>query len=159
MSETLFAVRPGFAVSVPMPVAAPLTIGMTGWGNISSGGGFAAQKSIITGLQLRENVNAQLQQTLGEVLYATTFGDGPGDLTISGVSVAGSCDFDGPSGFDAVHRFYHQFKFSKMLRPIGIAIGGTAFRALLLDRTTTIDNPEAGLSGFSLHLATIPDKL
>lgn len=158
---TIFAIRPGYALAVREATAAPLMIGMAGWGDIASGGGFAAQKAIITGVMLNESPNFQIQHTLRNFLYAYSFGNRAGEMAFAGIAFAGRCE-DGNSrpgngGFDRVLQYYRRQRISSNPRPVGVAIGGTSFLALLVGCSLSADNPQAGLSVFNLKFLNIPD--
>jgi hypothetical protein len=156
MATAIFATQPGYALAVKDSAAAPLTIGLTDWGDIASGGGFANMGAIITSIGVREGANYQLQHTLRKFVYAFTFGDRSGDLAISGIAFAGNCD-GGAAGVDRVHSYYRSHRISSRARPVGVAIGGSAFPSLLVEGGINIDNPQAGLAMFSLTFKTIPE--
>lgn len=156
--STIFSVRPGYALAVRDTGAAPLLVGLTDWGDISSGGGFANMKAIITSLSVAEGANYQIQNTLRKFFYVYTMGDRPGDINVSGIAFAGSCDADGDPGVTNVLRYYQQHRVSRRAGPVGVVIGGAAFRCLLTDMQVGIDNPQAGLGVFTLSLKTLPDR-
>jgi hypothetical protein len=160
--STIFAIRPGYALAVREATAAPLLIGLAGWGDIASGGGFANQKAIITGFTLGESPNYQIQHTLRNFLYAYQFGNRAGEMAISGIAFAGRCDagnsFPGTGGFDRVLQFYRRSRLSTRPLPLGIAIGGVSFLSLLVGCRLGADNPQAGLCTYNLELKNIPDS-
>jgi hypothetical protein len=156
MATSIFSTQPGYALAVRDTAAAPLMIGLSDWGDIASGGGFANMGAIITQIGVREGANYQLQHTLRKFIYAFTFGDRSGDLNVSGLAFAGNCD-GGPGGVDRVHAYYRSHRISSRERPVGVAIGGAAFPSLLVEGAINIDNPQAGLAMFSLNFKTIPE--
>lgn len=161
---SLFSVSPGYAVAVRESFSAPLLIGLTNWGDIASGAGFAAQRSIITGVGLDEQPAFQVRQSLNRFIYGVIFGNDPGTLTISGLAFTGVCQGNREegghvdTGFDRIYDYYKRHRISTRKRPVVVVIGGSSFGAFLVGCSLRINNPQAGIASFGLALQTIPER-
>jgi hypothetical protein len=151
--------KPGAVKIVPDP-AAQAMLASTGPAGVdfSEWGGFANQRSIITGVGLRQLVNYQMMPTLGRDVYLYVFGNQPGDMMISGLAFAASCDFPQPfTGIDRVLAYYRNQRATSRRSLVEIAIARTAFRGILIGMESRIEDPGSNLFSFVLNLKLVPE--
>ena len=118
------------------------------------GGNRADSRILITQVTRSEAGNFQLQHTFGNTVYAYIFGDRIGELKLSGLCFAGSCDRD-TSGITNLYNTYLQNKISAASEPIIITFGShEGLIGLLTGLSMDMPEPEMQLMQWSFRFNT-----
>jgi hypothetical protein len=160
MSTVIFGDTPGTVAVLKTGKAMPgqVTLG-------PNAGVFSAGKVVITGLGLSQATRVQMQQTLGDALYVTTFADRPGDVQISGLGFSTRCDGvnetnGGSHGIEDVLEYYDANKASEWkdggLNIITVSIGTYGLKGLLMGSQIRMDSPAMGMYQFTLTISSLP---
>jgi len=152
MAVTLFSKTSGHVTSFPDPtLPARASVAIAGWE------GFTGFKSIITDLTLATQGNYQFLHTLGGNIYVYVFGDRIGQLTVSGLSFENTCDAEGSIGIELVMKYYSDNRLAGRKTPIKVTVGvSTTFTAYLTGIGTKVQDTQARLWQYSLHMALLP---
>lgn len=132
---------------------------LEGWG------GFHSFKSMFTALSLTEQVNAQLQHTLGRRLHVNTFGDRVGQLTLGGVSFYDRCpqaageNLPRGHGIVRVINFYRSNRLSSRNTPLKLTLQpDLVLRCLLVSMRTQTLSVDQHTYQFLLTMAAVPEE-
>lgn len=127
-------------------------------------GGFTGFKSMFTSLQLSEQVNAQIQKTLGRRLTSDTFGDNPGQLILSGVSFYDRCPLQPGQtvsrghGIVQVINYYRDNRLSTRSTPLKVTLQpDLVLRCLLLGIRAQTLSVDQHTYQFALSMLLIPE--
>lgn len=139
-------------------LAIPLSMEMDCW-PVSAGKQF---KAIITSVSVSSQGGFQFMHTLRQYVYLYIFGERVGELQISGLTFAGSCqETNAPpkSGMEVVLAYYNAMRATRRPCPVNIRIGNTAFRGFLLGVQSAITDAESGLGRFMFKFYTPPGDI
>lgn len=150
----LLSPQPGVVVAIEHPgPALPL---LTVEGLTDAGG--AALQSIVVGGDLARQPLATVTPSLGSDVYAYSFGERPGPLTVTGIAFAGMCPaLGGPAGLAAIAAWYERHRIGA---PGGgvrrVVLGGSyALLGLLRGLQLSLRDPDRQLSSFTLQFDTL----
>lgn len=131
----------------------PINIYFEGWG------GYAATKSLVTGIKIQQQSGVQFLHTLRDFIYIYVYGERIGSMSISGVSFASSCGGSGGChGLESVNAYYLNNRVSQKAAPTTIVIGcGTPFFGFLTGVDIDFNDPEQLLAQYSLKFQVIPE--
>jgi hypothetical protein len=109
---------------------------------------------LITNIAYSQRTNTQFQQSLENIIYAYSFGDQPGDLTISGFAFFRTCDSG--NGISNLLKFYKDKRISNNFDKITVTLADEVINGYLIAMTLNTSDPSAGIHSFSLLLKTLP---
>lgn len=112
---------------------------------------------ILTRITVSHQVNAQFLHTVGNRVYIYSFGDRIGQITLSGLAFAQTCE-RGPSVHSGTNVFswYIANKASTKVTPLFVTIYNATFQAFLLGLNMEVVDPATKLVQWNLTLATMP---
>jgi hypothetical protein len=154
----IFEVRPGIALQIPDDVGGnPFTLDVAGFGDAQ------VSRSIITQLSLRRNENVQFVHSLQDLIYAYSFGERIGGITVAGIAFAGMCNGDtAKTGIEYVNDWYEKNRIGNAAGPLRILIGGAGgsglFKGALTDLELDIVKPDFRLTNFGFQFRTLPQR-
>lgn len=116
----------------------------------------AAQNTIVTSLQIDENVNAQFMYSLSDTVHSFIFGDKLGQLTIGGVAVsamcqAGNSNGTSKSGLESIQLLYRKYKYSTYRRAMDIAVANVPYKCYLMGCLIDYSDTQNHFTRFSLR--------
>ena len=139
-------------------LAIPLSMEMERWPD----GAGRQFKAIITSVAVSSQGGFQFLHSLRQYVYIYIFGERVGELTVSGLTFSGGCE-DNPdvpkSGMEAVLAYYNLMRATRRPCPVGVRVGGTAFRGFLLGVQLAILDADSGLGRFTLKFHTPPGDI
>ncbi len=112
-------------------------------------------RAIVTQVGIVENGNFQFLHTLNETIYAYVFGDRIGELRVSGICFAHSCD-DRPSGMKQIVDNYRAKRLSKSGGPVQVSIGDINYKAALVGMNLDVLDAETSLGQWTFSFKTFP---
>jgi hypothetical protein len=145
----IFATEPGTAIAITDPSILPITFVIGGWG------GYPVRNSIIQGFSIASQGNYQFLNTLRNFTYVYVFGEKMGDITVTGLTFIGSCDYYNWSGVSNTLGYYANYALSWTGAPVYIAIGLAVFYGFLTGLRLDVRNPEGRLATFTLTYKSI----
>jgi len=145
----LFAIEPGMAIAINDPGILPITFVIGNWG------GYPVRNAIIQGFSISTRGNYQFLHTLRNFTYVYVFGEKMGDITVTGQTFVGSCDYYNWSGVSNTIGYYAQNAISWIGAPIYIAVGLAVFYGFLVGLDLMLQNPESRLGKFTLKYRSI----
>lgn len=123
--------------------------------------GYTTQRSVITRLTLSHQGNFQFLHTLGNDIYIYVFGDRVGSVTLSGLSMAASCDDSAAlHGGEMLLNWYAQNRIAQRQSPILVSLGAqTVISGFLIGLNQDVVDPQTRIMSFVLNMAVIPGKV
>lgn len=120
---------------------------------------FQAQKSLITAVTVGQEVNAQFLHTIGSTIYVYAFGDRIGQMTISGLAAAASCnDRGGQHGIEQILAWYKRNKLTARKSPVTMVLGqSTTVRGFVTSFNGSVFDHRFYLMQFSISMMLLPD--
>lgn len=161
MAKAVMVERPGVVSQVKLGDGSlPGTISL----QTDPGGTFRSGMVIITGIQTQNAVHHQLQPSLGRVTYLYSFGDQPGNITVSGMCFAEKCQSSGRTsgtGVDSLLNYYNNFKASNLdngvVPLVKLRYGVTPLEGLLVECSTSAEDANSLVTRFRLTIRTLPN--
>lgn len=123
------------------------------------GSWFPSFKSILTGVQVGLDTNAQFLHTLSNIIYVYSFGDRISQLQITGLSAIADCNFGALSGLEQVIGYYQQNRIAVRSTPIQVALGVSPagrFTGFLTSMHADLINPEFSVAPFQMQFTIFP---
>ncbi len=121
--------------------------------------GWRSEKSIITRMTVSHQCNFQFLHTVGNDVFIYVFGDRIGQVTVSGLSMAGDCDArDTDHGFEKVLKWYSNNRVAKRKTPVKLMIGKTPIEGFCVGLSGDAVDPSSRLIQFGLTLMVLPEK-
>ena len=121
-------------------------------------------RSIITRITVAMSGNYQFLHTIGNDIYIYAFGDRIGQVTVSGLAMAGpcsSCD-TGPTGkkhgFDYVYRWYLDNRLAARKAPVRVTLGDTNIDGFVVGLSGDAVDPQTRIMQYNLQIAAVPFK-
>ena len=115
-------------------------------------------QSIITRLTLSTQGNFQFLHTIGNDIYIYVFGDRVGQVTLSGLSLAG-CEGAYGHGIEQILRWYGENRVARRKSPVIVSIGAaTAIEGFVTGLTADTLDAQTRIMQYSLQLAVLPEK-
>jgi len=116
----------------------------------------AVRNTIVTSLQIEENVNAQFMYSLGTTVHSFIFGDKLGQLTIGGIAVssmcqAGSAATSAKSGLENIQRLYREYKYSTYRHALDISVAEVPYKCYLMGCLVDYSDTQNHFTRFSLR--------
>lgn len=137
-------------VQGPWRSVVPFTIRIPG----VFGTGGTQQRMFVTRGGIDANDSVQLQETLGDDVFAYIFGASIGDVTIGGYAFC-PCD-DSRHGILDLFEAYNKNRIAVTGKPTYIDFGGRAFPAILMGLNAEVADPVSVVAQFSLKLKALP---
>lgn len=155
-SASIFTTGAGRVVAIESdnPLLFTLTIAATD--NITS---FYPQfKSIVTGVAVRAQGGYQFLHTLSDFIYMYVFNERVGEIIVSGLAFAGTCEDNDPvTGLEHMITWYDTERATNRKTPVIITFGTTvSFTSFLTSMQADLNNPETGIAQFAMHFNFIP---
>ncbi len=121
---------------------------------------FTDRKSIITRVMLSQQTSFQFLHTFGGDVFIYVFGDRIGQMALSGLSFAASCDDTGKThGVELMLDYYKANRLSTRRAPVTMLIGQrTTFRAVIADFSADVFDPKTRMFQWNMNLFITPDK-
>lgn len=119
---------------------------------------YEKDRIVLTRVTVNQNVNVQFLHSLGNRVYIYSFGDRLGQITLSGMAFATSCEFGATShSAKNVLEWYKTNKASTRGDAIRVSIFDYAFQAFLISLTADVVDDKTKLVQWSITLATLPE--
>lgn len=120
---------------------------------------YEKDKIVLTRVNVGQNVNVQFLHTLGNRVYVYSFGDRMGQIQLSGMAFASTCDYSTSNSHTAknIMEWYRLNKASIRSDAIRISIFDYAFQAFLVGLTADVIDDKTKLVQWNLTLATLPE--
>jgi len=134
----------------PWAAIVPFTIRIPGMFGV----GGTQQRMFISRAGIDANDTVQLQETLGDNVFAYVFGAGIGDVTVGGYAFT-PCG-DSRHGILDLFEAYNKNRIATTGKPTYVDFGGRAFPAILLGLNAEIVDPVSAIAQFSLKLKALP---
>ena len=138
----------------------PATQGAISTASVDPFLGYSLQRSVITRLTLAHQGNYQFLHTLGNDIYIYVFGDRVGSVTLSGLSMAASCDDSSPAhGGEMLLEWYAENRLAQRQEPVRVTIGvRTVIEGFVTGINQDVVDPSTRIMAFNLSLAVLPGK-
>lgn len=137
-------IRGAWEKVVPFAIRIPNVVGVAG----------SSQRMFVTTGSFDVNEVVQLQETLGDDVFAYIFGAGVGDAVIGGYAFC-PCE-NTRHGILDLFEVYNKNRIGFTGKPTYIDFGGRAFPALLIGLNVEIADPVTAIARFSLKLKALP---
>jgi len=117
--------------------------------------GFGSTFCVLQGVTAATRGNYQFLYTIGNFTYVYVFGELMGDLTVTGVALAGACPEAAVHGMGAAVAYYNSFAISVTGTPVAVNFGGLGLLAFLVGATFAMANPKSIVGQFQLNFKII----
>jgi len=120
-----------------------------------------SQQSIITRVTLSHQGNFQFLHTMGNDVYIYVFGDRIGQITISGLSMAGTCSsgmFSAKHGFEQMLDWYKENRLAARKYPVQVSIGQSAMEVFVTGINGDLVDPATRIMQYQLQTVLLPEK-
>ena len=150
---TMFITRTRGAVARvqgPWDAVIPFSIRIPGM----FGGGGGQQRMFLTRAGIDANEAVQLQETLGDDVFAYIFGASIGDVVVGGYAFC-PCG-QTRHGIIDLFELYNKNRIGTTGKPTYVDFGGKAFPSILMGMNAEIVDPVSAVAQFSLKLKALP---
>jgi len=110
---------------------------------------------ILQGITLSSSGNYQFLPTIGNFTYVYVFGELMGDITITGLAMAGNCPGNSSHGMGNAMDYYSEYAIGNTGIPILINMAGFAFSAFLVSGTWGYTDPKTRIGQFQYNFKAI----
>jgi hypothetical protein len=119
---------------------------------------FEPTAALISSISWNQSVNVQFQPTLGGPVYVYVFGDLMGNVTISGVAFAGTCDDRSQTGIQEVFDYYNSNRASQRSEAVIVTYGPESSEGFLTRLALRPTDPERMTAQFQMTIRTLPKE-
>ena len=110
---------------------------------------------ILQGITLNSQGNYQFLPTIGNFTYVYVFGELMGDITITGLALAGECPDNNLHGMINAMDYYSEYAIGNTGLPIPINMAGFAFSGFLVSGTWGYTDPKTRIGQFQYNFKVI----
>lgn len=120
---------------------------------------FNGMSIIVTGFRLGRQELYQQLRTFANKFFTYSFGEKPGTITVSGVFFySNGCSSGTADLIATINGAYESFRAWSNPGYQAVAIGGAAFRGMLVGLEVSAEAEDAGIGRFQFTFATIPQE-
>ena len=108
----------------------------------------------ITSIGFNQSANVQFMHSLSNLIYVYSFGERMGSMEVNGITFYRPCS--GRCGIGNILGFYQQNSVSIKSALTSVTIADNNIRGFVQGMRSLFSDPDKGVLGFSISLATIP---